>query len=178
MNLDFLKQLSNRRSLFVDIVFYFMISLLISTVLCYFIFGAKIYLQDQKANQLKSLISNIGTEGQKSYEKSVFDYQARINDFAKLMNEHRNYSNAFDFFERNTLPDIWFSSFNIASKTNEVKLDGEAENMGSLSRQVSIFENSEYVKKIDLLSSSVTTNSRIKFSLSVILDPKIFTFAQ
>lgn len=176
MNLDFLKQLSNRRSLFVDITFYFMISLLISTVLCYFIFGAKIYSQDKKTKQLESSLAIIGTEDQRTYEKAVFDYQARIDDFAKLIGEHKNSSNAFNFFEKTTLPDVWFLSFTMSGKGNDVKLEGEAENMASLSRQVSIFENSEYIKRVDIVNSSVSTNSKIKFSLGIALDPKIFIF--
>jgi Tfp pilus assembly protein PilN len=178
MDLGFLKQLGNKKSLWIDIGFYFMVSLLVSTIFCYFIFGAKIFLQTEAIKQLDLKMLDIGTAEQKNYEKIVFNYQAKINDFGKLINAHKFPSNAFIFLEKNVLPEVWLSNFSMSGKASEININGEAESMVVLSRQVLVFENNEFVKKVDLSNLTIGDKNRIKFSLSISLDTKIFETSQ
>ena len=80
----------------------------------------------------------------------------------------------FAFLESQTLPEVWFSRINLSERENKIILTGESGNMDILSRQISTFEKNEFVKKISILNSSVWDSGKIKFSITVDLDPILF----
>jgi len=176
MDFSIFYQLRTKKIWWVDVVFYFVISLLISTIFCYLIFIFKIYLQGKEIKNLDAAIQTVGTDAQKSQEKTVFDYQKKINDYAMLMADHEFVSNIFGFLEKDTLPNVWFSKFGMRAKQNQIDLSGEAENLDALSRQTAAFEKNEFVKKVNLLSSTIGGLGKVNFNLSLVLDQKIFNY--
>lgn len=178
MDLEDLKQAISKKGLFSDIVFYISISCLISAVLCYFIFSAKIGSQKNEIMQIDSSMATIGTQAQKDREADIFNYQKKINDFSLLLKNRKSSLNILSFLEKQTLSNVWFNRFSLSEKDKSIALSGEAENMEVLSRQVMLLESNEYVKKIDVLSSNLGNLSRISFNLNIILDPKLFALEQ
>ncbi|KKQ21721.1 MAG: hypothetical protein A3G45_01955 [Candidatus Staskawiczbacteria bacterium RIFCSPLOWO2_12_FULL_37_15] len=178
MDFSIFYQLRTKKIWWVDVVFYFVISLLISAIFCYLIFISKIYLQEKEIKKLDAAIETVGTDVQKDHEKTVFNYQKKINDYALLIDNHEFASNVFGFLEKDTLPNVWFSRFSLPTKQNKVDLTGEAESMDALSRQTAAFEKNEFVKKVNLLGSSVGDSGKVNFSLSLLLDSKIFNYIQ
>ncbi|MEK7562699.1 MAG: DUF5018 domain-containing protein [Patescibacteria group bacterium] len=176
MDFSFFYQLRTKKIWWVDVVFYFVISLLISTILCYLIFILKVYLQGQEIKNLDAAIETVGTDLQKDHEKTVFNYQKKINDYALLIANHQFSSNIFAFLEKNTLPNVWFSKFSISIKQKQVDLSGQADTLDGLSRQTVAFEKNEFVKKVSLLGSNIGAAGKIDFNLALILDPKIFNY--
>jgi len=176
MDFGIFYQLRTKKIWWVDVVFYFVISLLISTVFCYLIFISKIYLQQKELENLDQAILTVGTDAQKDQEKTVFGYQKKINDYALLINKYEFASNIFGFLEKETLPNVWFSKFSQPTLQNQIDLAGEAENLDALSRQTSAFEKSEFVKKVSLLNSSIGELGKVSFNLSLALDPKIYNY--
>lgn len=160
----------------VDVVFYFIISSLIATIFCYLIFVAKIYFQKASIKDYDVSLTTVGTDEQKGMEKQIFDEQKRINDYVPLVQDHRISSNILVFLEKNTLPSVWFSRFSMGGANADITLSGEAESVEIFSRQVSIFEESEYLTKITVLGSTLGEQNRISFNLVLSLDPKIFAF--
>ena len=176
MDFSIFYQLRTKKIWWVDVVFYFVISLLISTVLCYLIFIFKIYLQQQELKNLDQAILTVGTDIQKDQEKTVFNYQKKINDYAQLLAKHKFASNVFGFLEKDTLLNVWFSRFSLPTLQNQVDLSGEAESLDALSRQTSAFEKNEFVKRVNLLGSSAGDLGKVNFNLSLFLDPKIYNY--
>ena len=160
----------------VDVVFYFIISSLIATIACYFIFVAKIYSQKIGIKKFEESLATVGTDEQKDMEKQTFEKQEKINDYIPLIKNHRISSNIFAFLEQNTLPNVWFLRFSMGGKDANITLSGEAESVKVFSKQVSIFEENEYLTKVAVLSSSLGRQNRINFNLVISLDPKILTF--
>jgi len=159
-----------------DVIFYFVISLLVSTVLCYLIFVLKIYLQGQQIKDLDGKIESVGTDVQKKQEETVFSLQKKINDYAVMLTDHELSSSIFGFLEKTTLPNVWFSQFSMGTKQGKITLLGVAESMDALSRQTASLEKSEFITKVDLLGSSVGESGKVNFSLNLTLDPKIFGY--
>ncbi len=157
-------------------VFYFTVSLLVSTVFCYLLFALKVYLQHKEISRLDQAIGTVGTDYQKEQEKTVLNYQKKINDYAILIANHKFSSNIFSFFEKDTLPNIWFSKFSTSTKQGQIDVSGQAESMDALSRQTAVFEQNEFVKKVSLLGSSIGDMGKINFNLSLVLDPKIYNY--
>jgi hypothetical protein len=178
MNFSIIYQLRTKKFWWLDVIFYFVISLLIATIICYFIFSIKIYFQNKKIKDLEAAMATIGTEQQKVYEEKIFDFQKKINDFAILLGEHKISSNVFSFIEQYTLSNVWFNKFNMNEEGLEVNLSGEAETTEALSRQISILEENQYIKKINLLNSGTGEGGKINFNLTLLLEPQIFTLFQ
>jgi len=175
MDLKSIAKFTKERSLFSDIVLYVSISLLVSCILCYIIFSIKIYSQKEKVKSLDGEMFTIGTAEQKEKEATIFKYQNKIVDYTKFLNNHKASSNVFTFLEGQTFPEVWFSRINLSERENKIILTGEAGNMDILSRQISVFEKNDFVKKISILNSSVWDSGKIKFSITIDLDPILFT---
>jgi len=174
--LNVFKELRENKLWWVDVVFYFIISLLIATVFCYLIFIVKIYFQESKIKDFEASLATVGTDEQKEMEKQIFEHQKKINNYVPLIKDHRISSNVFAFLEQNTLPKVWFSRFSMGGKDANITLSGEAGSVEIFSRQISVLEESEYLTKITVLGTTIGEQDRINFNLALSLDPKIFTF--
>lgn len=169
-------KLRDNKLWWVDVVFYFVISSLIATILCYLIFVMKINSQELSIEDYDKSLATVGTDEQKEMEKQIFEEQKRINDYAPLIKDHRIFSNILAFLEQNTLPNVWFSRFSLGGKDADITLSGEAESVEVFSRQISVFEGNEYLTKITVLGSTLGDQNRTNFNLVLSLDPKIFAF--
>ena len=166
----------NNRYHFIDFAAYFVSALLVATLFCYVLFFFKVYWQNQQVNIIDQKIAAYGTPQQKAHEKQVFDYKKKIDDFAGILVSHKISLKIFNFIEEKTLPNVWFSSFDVSQAANEIRLLGEAENMETLSRQISFFENSDNVNTITVLNSQINNTGKIQFTLVVSLNPKLFSY--
>jgi len=169
-------QLKDKKFWWMDIVFYFAISMLIAVVFCYLIFIIKNNIQRSQIKEEEAKIAEVASEQQKIDEEEVILYKKKIGDFADLLENHEFSSHAFIFIEQHTLADVWFKNINMDEKNRKLQLAGETANMEALSRQVAVFEKNEYVEKIDLLNSSLTDSASINFNLSLILNQEIFSY--
>ncbi len=167
----------NKESSWVDAVFYCISALLLALLFSYAIFGIKTYLDTQKINELDGKIAALDSLQQKEKEKKVLDYKKKIDDYYLLIGSHKITSNIFAFIEKKTMPNVWFSNFDISLPANEVKLSGESENMETLSRQIKAFEESgDYINSITVLNSEVQPSRKVKFTLSFHLNQKAFNY--
>lgn len=161
-----------------DVVFYFVISLLVATVLCYLIFLVKNNFLRQDIKKEIAALQTVGTNQQKEYETVVIRYQKKINDFVNLLKNHEFASKALVFMEEQTMPNIWFKQFSLDQKSRGIQLIGEADSMDAFARQVTSFEKNKYVKNIGTLNSSLGDAGRTQFNINLLLDQSIFTPTQ
>ena len=176
MDFSEISQLKNKKFWWTDIIFYFVMSLLLATVISYLIFLVKDNFQRQDIAKLTEQLANSGTGQQKGYEATVISYQKKIGDFNTLFKSHEFASNVFAFMQAQTMPNIWFKQFSLDEKNNTVQLSGEADNMDAFSRQVAVFEGNQYVKNLGNVSSSIETSTKISFNLTLTLDQSIFNY--
>ena len=125
MAFDIIYQLRTKKFWWLDTILYFVLTILIATIIVYFIFDIKISFQEKKLQDLEADIATTGIPQQKELEKKVFEYQKKINDFVILLNSHKTPSNLFSFIEQFTLPNVWFADFNLDTNTPTLKLVGE-----------------------------------------------------
>jgi flagellar basal body-associated protein FliL len=176
MDFSAILQMRSKRFWWIDVVFYFVISLLIASVLCYFIFFLKNMMQRSEIEETVKAMESVGTVQQKEYEKTVINYQKKISDFKKIFLNHEFASNVFVFMQDQTMPNIWFKRFGLERRSNRVQLFGQADNTEAFSRQVAHFEKNEYVKDVATLNSTVGDLAKIQFNLHIDLDSKIFGY--
>ena len=176
MNLGTIFQLRTKKFWWMDVIFYFVISLLLATLFCWIIFLVKDSMIKKEIEDVSSALLTVGTQNQQDQEKDVIDYRNKINDFADLLKNHEFASNALVFIKRQTMPNIWFKQFGLSEKNAEVQLSGETDDMDSLSRQVANFEKNKYVKNIGNLNSSLGASARVAFNINLSLDKNIFSY--
>ena len=175
MDFGIIYQLKTKNYLWVNAVLYFSIALLAGTVICFFIFSAKISSLQNQLVAAQKLTASMGTPAQKDLEKKVFTYQKKIDDFAVVLANHKIASSIFSLFEQLTLPNVWFYSISVSNDMASIQLAGETETKEILTQQIGIFEGSEFITNVTNLSSGVTQSGRLKFNLNLNLDPSIYT---
>ena len=97
MDFSIIFQLRTKKFWWMDVIFYFAISLLIAVVFCYVIFFVKNNFQREDIRKETEALKTVGTDQQKGYEKSVIGYQKKINDFNSLFKNHEFASNVFGY---------------------------------------------------------------------------------
>lgn len=176
MDLSPISKLGEKKSLFIDAVYYLAISLLLAAVFCYVIFLVKNNMQKAEIDQQSALLEQVGTKQQKEYEKDVIAYQKKISDFTEIFANHEFASRAFAFMQDITLPNVWFGQFDLDRKTGKIQLMGQSDNMEDFSRQVAGFESSKYVKSVGALNSALADSATVRFNISLQMDPELFTY--
>jgi hypothetical protein len=176
MDFSAIFQIRTKRFWWMDVIFYFVISLLIATIFSYVIFLVKNNFQREDIKKETAALETVGTAQQKSEEQSVIGYQKKISDFTNLLKNHEFASNVFAFMEAQTLPNVWFKQFSLDEKSNGVQLSGESDDLDALSRQVASFERNKYVKNISTLNSALGESARITFNIDLLLDQSIFGY--
>lgn len=177
MDFKIFNLLKNKESLWVSAIFYCVSALLIIIIFTYFLFVYKVYIQNKEMSEIDIKIANYSVGQDKTYEKKVLDYQKKINDYIVIINSHKISSSVFSFIEEKTLLNVWFSDFDMSQSINEIRLSGQTDSLETFSRQIQVFEKSkDYVEKIDVLDSQVESSGKIKFTLSLSLNPQIFTY--
>ena len=176
MDFSVIFQLRNKKLWWMDVIFYFVISLLIATAFCYLIFSVKNGLLKGDIRKETMALQTVGTDQQKNYESEVIGYQKKISTFTELFQNHEFASNVFSFMQSQTMPNVWYEQFSLDEKNNTVQLSGESDSMDALSRQIAYLEKNKYVKDVGNLSSSLGENAKIKFSVNLTLDQKIFSY--
>ena len=171
---DFFK---NKDSLLVNTVFYFSCAILIVIIFGYLALEVKVYIQNQGIDEINKRMVGYSLYQQRIDENSIIDYKKKIDDFSLIIKNHKVSSNVFNFIEENTMSNVWFSNFDMSQSTYEIKLSGEAENIETLSDQIQTFENNkDNVKNINVLNSRVDANGKIRFLLSISLNPEIYSY--
>lgn len=176
MDFSVIFQLRTKKFWWMDVIFYFVMSLLIATILCWIIFLVKNNFQREDIKKEAAALLTVGTSSQQAQEKEVINYRKKINDFATLLKNHEFASNVFAFMETQTMPDVWFKQFSLDEKNNEVQLSGESDSIDAFSRQVAAFEKNQYVKSLGNLNSSLGQFARVEFSMNLTLDQSIFSY--
>ena len=176
MDFSVIFQIRTKKFWWMDVIFYFVVSLLVATVLCYGIFFLKNIWQRQDIQAESLKFSNVGTDQQRQEETDVISYQKKISDFTSLFKNHEFASNVFAFMQTQTIPNVWFKQFSLDEKGGTVQLSGESDNLDSLSRQVSVLEKNKYVTNVGNLNSSLGDNAKIEFNVSITLSQDIFNY--
>jgi len=148
----------------------------LATIFCYIVFLVKNNMQRDEIEQKIQDLEEVGTQQQKEYEETVISYQKKINDFVDIFENHEFASNVFYFMQSQTMPNIWFSRFDLDRKNSKVQLLGGADNMEDFSRQVATFEKNEYIKSVGALNSILSESAKVQFNINLIVDPELFSY--
>src|SRR5581483_64130 len=121
-------------------VFYGAWVLLAAAIFCWGIFTVKAQVQVRHNNQLDLLLAGYGTSQQKADEQKLIAYKQEIDAFSALIDGHKISLPVFDFIEKNTLSNVWFSSVALSEIKGELYISGQANSLATVSQQINQFE--------------------------------------
>ncbi|MCX6723606.1 MAG: DUF5018 domain-containing protein [Candidatus Staskawiczbacteria bacterium] len=176
MDFSAISQIRNKKFWWMDVIFYFMISLLIATIFCYVIFLVKNNFTREDIKKEMEALQTVGTSQQKARESEVINYQKKVSDFANLLKSQGFASNVFAFVRSQTMPNTWFKQFSFDGKGSSVQLAVETDDLDSYSRQIAVLEKNKYIKDLGSLSAAAGEGGKVGFSLNLILDKSVFSY--
>lgn len=157
-------------------LFYFSIFLFIALLISYFILTSFEKKSENILSKLEEVLSKGKTPEMSSLEKENLNEQKKIESISPLLERHVFLSKVFEFFERNTHPQVFFSEINLNSLNSTASLSGECDSFLTLGQQLAIFEKELLVEKLDLTQVSITKEGKIEFFLNFSFNPKIFKY--
>ncbi len=92
----------------------------------------------------------------------------KINDFNKLLVQHKKTIDIFLFLESICLPSVWFSEFSFSSNTREVTLFGQTDNFATLEQQIDILKQEPVLRASKITEVSVGEEGNINFTFSLL----------
>ena len=156
------------------ILFYFSLALLLAVVIAYFVLN---YFHGKSAAALDDLeerILAVGTPEDKKIESEVFASQKKIKDFSGLLAAHPKASQFFKFLEKNTHPEVWFTSLDLSPEPPQAKIGGQARDFETLAQQIYIFQEEDLIEGVKLTDISLGEGGETIFFLNLSLSPEIF----
>ena len=159
-----------------NVLLYFSLVFLFLSVASFFVFGHFIRELEEEQRILEKAIAE-KNERIKPIEEKLEPYQKKIDNFSFLINQQLEVSKFFTAFEKIIHPQVWFSEFNLNLEEKKVTLSGHAGSLEALKQQILIFQNAkDLIREVDFTIDieTVVPAEEIAFSLSLVLNPKIF----
>lgn len=155
-----------------SIVFYLVALVIFLVILGYFFLDFYLIAgAERKLQNVQNALDQTKTEEHTRLEKTLSDYEKKIEYFSMLLSRHVFFSRTFNFIEENTHPDVWFREFGLKPGEGQVKLSGQTDNFVNLHQQVRIFKDNHSVKNLNLSKIVIGKEGRINFDLDLALDP-------
>jgi len=152
--------------------------LLVVVVFAYSVFLAKTYLENQQLSAVSLKVMGLTASQQTDYENEIVAYKKKMDDFSVIVAHRKISLPVFNFIEQKTLPNVWFSNFNVSDIENNITLVGQAQTMEVLSYQVNAFEaDKDNVVSVDVLNAETSDNQKVNFTMSLVLSPKVFSYS-
>lgn len=157
-----------------NILFYFVIFLLIFAIGGYFALNNFLQKADKELASLKLNITEVMTPEKIALEKEILSFKDKIDMFSYLIEQHLESSKVFGIIQKVTHPKVWFSNFDFNSRQKTLKVSGKTQNFESLGQQLIILENEETIDNVDLETISISKEGGIEFNLSLSFKPDAF----
>lgn len=164
-----------------NILFFLFLILLLSTISGYFVL---LYLEKKASSRIEELgsqITSAKTSEEIYFENEIKIKKKKIEDFSKLVSEHKFSSKFFGFseepfsetknFGKLIHPKVQISSFSLNIKDSKVNISGLTENFTSLEQQFMIFQKEPLIKEVNLSGISPTAEGKINFNFDISFDP-------
>lgn len=117
------------------------------------------------------------TQEQKDLKNQVAAAQQKLNDYSKILDDHRVGTEFFNKLEALVLPDIYFLKCDLDLAKLTADFSGRAKTFKSLGQQIMIFESAgDIIASANLDKASINDKGSIDFSVKININPVVVTF--
>jgi hypothetical protein len=110
----------------------------------------------------------------------ILVFKIKLDQVNFLLERHIYWTNFFDFLEKNTLSNVYFSGFSGAISSN-YSLSATTDNFDAIDAQIKKLLVNQFIKGASVDSGTVSGQQgkpSVSFSLSFALDPKVFLYQE
>jgi len=111
-----------------------------------------------------AVLADLDTRFEPKTIKELERLSNSINNARTLINNHTYISPIFDFLEKNTLPDVSFSTFNYFADKKTLTLAGEAPSYTGVAAQVKIIQSQQEVVYATFSNTTLKETGAVNFT--------------
>jgi hypothetical protein len=158
--------------------FYSAVFFLIFSILGYLMTNVFLQKAHEEKSDLETKLDEMMTTEKKELEEEITLLKNKINEFSFLLDNQLQSSKIFEFTQRITHPQVWFSNFSLNSERGVLDISGKTQNFETLGQQIFILEDEPVIEKVSLDSFSINEEGKIDFELSLSFEPDFFISKQ
>ena len=121
----------------------------------------------KQIDQQKAVLADLDERFEPSLIKELERIANSLNNAKSLINNHTFISPVFDFLEKNTLPDVSFSTFNYSADKKILSLAGEAPSYTGIAAQAKIIQNQQEVLSATFSNTTLKETGAVNFTMSI-----------
>lgn len=129
------------------------------------VFGYQPYLESKIEGtnaQIKELEKSIDSEQQ----KNLINIYSQLSNIKALLNSHIITSTLFDEIEKNTYPQVYYTSLNLSLSEKKLELRGVSQDYVTLVKQLDVLKKSELLNDA-ILDNTKSTGDGVTFSIRI-----------
>lgn len=153
--------------LFSQILFFGSIVLVLATVGGFFLFLSLEGKTKRELEGVQELLAQGETPEEVNLESTIFRYQDKFNDFAKLAGSRNDVRPVLEFLEKYTHPKVVFTTFNLEPRIQTLKLVGATLNFRTLQEQMIVFQNRAELSGLNLSNIVLGEKGEVVFQLEM-----------
>lgn len=137
-------------------------------------FGYKPYLNG-KVSQLDGQIKKFTDEISLSDQEKLISFYSQLSNLGGILRKHVISSPLFDWLEKKTETNIYYTRFSFNPAANQLALTGAAKTANDFVEQMQIFQGESAVERINVNSLTASSNGTWQFDLVLFLSPNFFS---
>ncbi|HVM76731.1 MAG TPA: hypothetical protein VMU07_01090 [Candidatus Paceibacterota bacterium] len=135
-------------------------------------YGYKPYL-DSQASAVQGQIASVEKSVSLDDQTSLIGFYSQLSNLRTLLRKHTLTSNVFPWIETHTEPNVFYSSFNLASD-DSLNLTALAKTEADANQQIAIFESSPDVQTLTVTGVNFQPSGYWQFTAKLVLNPSVF----
>lgn len=125
-------------------------------------------------SQLKKLDSEIQSFSRKipvEEQTQLINFYSQLMNLNYLLKNHSSLSPFFDWLEKNTEVNVYFSKLYLNAASNQVSLSGAAKSIDDFTAQLRIFQKEPNVERVSFSNLAIEPSGFWRFDLTLFLKP-------
>lgn len=146
-------------------------TILLITLFAYFglVYGYQPYLRAE-VRKLNDQIQKFSQEVPASDQARLVEFYSQIANIKTLLDRHVTASLLFEWLEKFTHPNVYFSDLGLSAANNQLLLNGTAKSAKDVAEQLKIFQEQPAVKQVATGNVSVSATGLWQFDLIITVD--------
>ncbi len=144
------------------------------TVYLGLVFGYKPYLNSQ-INQLDDQIKKFTQKIPISEQEKLIVFYSQLINLNTILHQRPVPSPVFDWLEKNTQANIFYTRFTMTTATGELSLNGIAKTVDDFVQQLQVFQSEPAVRRFTVNTVTTSANGNAQFDVVLFFNPDFFS---
>ncbi len=138
------------------------------------VFGYQPYLKSE-VNKLENQIQRFSQEIPQADQESLASFYSQLLNLDSLLRKHTTSSPLFNWLEKYTQPNIYYTKFDFNSGNRQLFLSGFAKTTADFVQQLQIFQADPQVERLTVNSLTLSVSGTWQFNIILFLNPNLLS---